>query len=119
MKVDLKLDRSKPLNFEGYKVDKNAIGAREYHFNYPFNSADFDCYLELFSVAQDKNNNYYVTDILSNFYNDNNEIKVEPGVGVKVDLASRFTVTFVAYNSAIFLSTASFAILSSSVSTYI
>ena len=65
MKVDLKLDRSKPLNFEGYKVDKNAIGAREYHFNYPFNSADFDCYLELFSVAQDKNNNYYVTDVAS------------------------------------------------------
>lgn len=93
MKVDLKLDRSKPLNFEGYKVGKNAIGAREYHFNYPFNSADFDCYLELFSVAQDKNNNYYVTDILSNFYNDNNEIKVEPGVGVKVDLAGEYGIS--------------------------
>ena len=67
MKVSLNLNQPKVrnnINFQGYKPTKSQYGDKEHEFNFVYDDSKYDCYLELYSVAKDVNNNYYVTDIL-------------------------------------------------------
>lgn len=104
MKVNLNLNqpdiKSKKINFEGYKPTKNNNGFREYEFNYVYDDSKYDCYLELYSVEKDTNNNYYVTNILESLDSmdddsDNKEygIKLESGKATKVDLLGDFNLS--------------------------
>ena len=99
MKINLNLNQPKIRNnvaFEGYKPTKNQYGGREYEFNYVYDDSKYDCYLELFSVDQDIDNNYYVTDILKNFDADPNSdehgIKLQSGKATKIDLAGDYDI---------------------------
>ena len=106
MKVNLNLNQpntninSKKINFEGYKPAKDNGGNRVYEFNYVYDDSKYDCYLELYSVEQDNNNNYYVTNILESIdsmddNSDNKEygIKLESGKSTKVDLQGDFNLS--------------------------
>lgn len=99
MKVSLNLNQPKTrnnVNFEGYKPTKSQYGDREYEFNYVYDDNKYDCYLELFSVGQDNNNNYYVTDILRKYdadpYSNEHGIKLQSGKPTKVDLAGDYDI---------------------------
>ena len=84
------------MNFEGYKPTKSQYGDREYEFNYVYDDNKYDCYVELFSVGQDNNNNYYVTDILRKYdadpYSNEHGIKLQSGKPTKVDLAGDYDI---------------------------
>ena len=99
MKVNLNLNQPKIRNnvaFEGYKPTKSQYGDKEYEFNYVYDDSKYDCYLELFSVDQDSNNNYYVTDILKKYdanpYSSEHGIKLQSGKATRVDLAADYDV---------------------------
>ena len=108
MKVGLvNLNQPKVNNkpsFEGYKPVKNNYGDRVYDFNYVYDDENFDCYLEIFLVEQDKNGNYFVTgektgygDIkpLSNSSitdGDSSRIKLKKGQATKVNLATDYNI---------------------------
>lgn len=80
MKVNSqKINNNKNLNFEGYKIVKSNYGAKEYEFNYPYDSSTYDCYLEVFSLDQDENKNFHSPVILKNFENNENYYKLKPG----------------------------------------
>ena len=79
------------VSFQGYAPIKDNYGYKVYEFNYPFDENEFDCYLELYNVKQDKNGNYHVTDIIPNFESGNNERKLNSGKNV-VDLASDYFI---------------------------
>lgn len=102
MKVSLNLNQPNAKNnikFEGYKPVKSEYGDKEYEFNYVYDDSKYDCYLELYSVKKDKNNNYKVVNILETLdsMNDDSEnkergIKLESGKATKVDLAGDFDI---------------------------
>ena len=106
MKVNLNLNQpnnvinSKQINFKGYKPVKDNGGNRIYEFNYAYDDSKYDCYLELYSVEQDNNKNYYVTNILESMNSsdddlDNKEygIKLESGKPTKVDLQADYNLS--------------------------
>ncbi len=102
MKVNLNLNRpniNNNIKFEGYKPTKSEYGDKEYEFNYVYDDSKYDCYLELYSVDQDENNNYRITNILDNFNSiedksENKErgIKLKSGNATKVDLAADYGI---------------------------
>jgi len=99
VKVSLNLNQPKVrnnINFQGYKPTKSQYGDKEHEFNYVYDDSKYDCYLELYSVAKDVNNNYYVTDILKKYDDDpyNNElgIKLQSGKATKVNLSADYDV---------------------------
>lgn len=61
--------RQNSVSFEGYKPVKNNYGQREYEFNYVWNDAQKDCYVEIFLTDKDDNGNYYITGERDNFGN--------------------------------------------------
>lgn len=99
MKVSLNINQPKTINsiaFEGYKPTKSQYGDKEYEFNYVYDDSKYDCYLELFSVDRDANNNYYVTDILKRYdanpYSNEHGIKLQSGKATKIDLAGDYDI---------------------------
>ena len=102
MKVNFNLNQANIRNnikFEGYKPTKSEYGDKEYEFNYVYDDSKYDCYLELYSVAKDKNNNYRIVNILDNidssYDNSSNKehgIKLESGKATKVDLAGDYNI---------------------------
>lgn len=97
MKVSLNLNQLKfrnNVNFEGYRPVKSQYGDKEYEFNYTYDDSKYDCYLELYSVGKDTDNNYYVTDILSKYDSNSDEhgIKLESGKATRIDLAGDYDV---------------------------
>lgn len=105
MKVNLNLNqlnsnsKSNKINFEGYKPKKDSHGNRIYEFNYAYDDSKYDCYLELYSVEKDNNNNYYVTNILESLdsMDDDSDkkeygIKLESGKATKVDLQGDYNL---------------------------
>lgn len=101
MKVNLNLNQPRirtNVNFEGYKPTKSEYGDREYEFNYVYDDSKYDCYLELFSVAKDENNNYRVTGLLDNvdnIYNTNDRekgVKLESGRATCVNLGADYNI---------------------------
>lgn len=100
MKVNLNLNKpniSNMVNFQGYKPSKSQYGDREYEFSYPFDESKYDCYLELFAVEKDVNNNYRIVDILDNIENFGNEgergIKLSSEHPTKIDLAADYDIS--------------------------
>ncbi len=99
MKVSLNINQPKIKNniaFGGYKPTKSQYGDREYEFNYAYDDSKYDCYLELYSVDKDSNNNYYVTDILrrydANPYEKEHGIKLQSNKATKVDLSGDYDI---------------------------
>ena len=102
MKVSLNLNQPNVKNnvkFEGYKPVKSEYGDKEYEFNYVYDDSKYDCYLELYSVKKDANNNYSIVKILDKLdsirdENPNKErgIKLESGKATKIDLAGDFDI---------------------------
>lgn len=79
------------ISFNGYKAIKDNTGTNNYEFSYPFDSANYDCYLELFNVAKDRNGNYFVTDLIENLDTPNGILKLNEGTN-KVDLESNYLI---------------------------
>ncbi len=53
--------------FGGYAPAKNNRGNQVYEFNFPFDEDKYDCYLEIYNVVKDKNSNFRITDLVSNY----------------------------------------------------
>lgn len=86
MKINLNLLNSvKVPNFKGFNYKKSETGTKEYQFNYPHDSRKYDCYLEIFSVKKDKNDNYKIDSLLTNSETGANSVKIDNG-GVKIDV---------------------------------
>lgn len=67
MKVNFNLMKTvKTPNFTGFNHKKSETGSNEFEFNFPHDSNKYDCYLEVFSVKKDKNDNYNVNKMLTN-----------------------------------------------------
>ncbi|MBO6086787.1 hypothetical protein J6P92_00370 [bacterium] len=109
MKVGLDLNRPKINNkpsFEGYKPAKNNYGDKVYEFNYVYDDENYDCYLELYRVKQDKNGNYIVTGEKDPYGNikpliSNNAllegstkfgIRLEKGKATRINLAADYNI---------------------------
>ena len=102
MKVNLNLNRpniNNNIKFEGYKPTKSEYGDKVYEFNYVYDDSKYDCYLELYSVDKDDNNNYIITNILDKLdsvedKSENKErgIKLQSGKATKIDLAADFDI---------------------------
>ena len=102
MKVNLNLNQpniNNNVKFEGYKPVKSDYGDKEFEFNYAYDDSKYDCYLELYSVKKDKNNNYSIVNILESvdtMHDDNPNkergIKLESGKATRVDLAGDFGI---------------------------
>lgn len=86
MQVKLNLNNpTKTINFKGFDHKKLENGSREFEFNFPHDSNKYDCYLEVFSVKKDKNDNYNVDKMLTN--SDLNVQSVKIGNrGAKIDM---------------------------------
>ena len=106
MKVELDLSQpkinSRKVSFEGYKPVKSEYGDKVYEFNYVYNDAEKDCYLEIFLVDKDENGNFFVTGDrdyqgnvipLQNYnFNGSKSIKLESGKPTIVDLAADYGI---------------------------
>ena len=67
MRVNLNLlNPVKAVNFKGFNHKKSENGTQEFEFNFPHDSNKYDCYLEIFSVKKDRNDNYNVDKMLEN-----------------------------------------------------
>ena len=94
MKVDFdiknnKINNNNKVNFEGYKPVKDNVGVTLYEFNYPYDADRYDCYLEVCSLAQDSDGNYYVNEGLPCASNKSGYYKLKPNKN-RVDLAYNF-----------------------------
>ncbi|MGN0018734.1 MAG: hypothetical protein ACI37S_06820 [Candidatus Gastranaerophilaceae bacterium] len=86
MKINLNLFNSvKTPNFKGFNYKKSETGTKEYEFNYPHDSSKYDCYLEVFSLKKDKNDNYNVNKILTNTDTGTTSVKID-NRGLKIDM---------------------------------
>lgn len=85
MKISLNINENKALNFKGFNHKKSENGTREFEFNFPHDSNKYDCYLEVFSVKKDKNDNYNIDKMLPNSEEGCNSIKIG-NRGVKIDV---------------------------------
>ena len=95
MKVDFDL-RNKRINnnrvsFEGYKPIKDNNGALIYEFNYPYDDKLYDCYLEVCSLAKDRNDNYYINEGLKDQMSEDGFCKLEPDNN-RLDLGVTFNL---------------------------
>ena len=83
MKVSLNnnLHIHKQPNFKGFEVAKDEYGEKYYEWSYPHDSDHYDCYLDVYPVAPDKNGNYENNDFTpyTNILTGENTIKLEPG----------------------------------------
>ncbi|MBD5402997.1 hypothetical protein HDR58_09435 [bacterium] len=61
MKVSLenKHDNVRNVSFKGFKPVKSDEGFKNYEFSYVFDENRDDCYLEVFKLGKDRNNNYF------------------------------------------------------------
>ena len=86
MKVNLNVFKPvKAVNFTGFNHKKSENGTQEFEFNFPHDSKKYDCYLEVFSVKKDRNDNYNVDKMLKNTDLNVNSVKI-PNGGVKIDM---------------------------------
>jgi len=79
------------VNFEGYKPVKDNKGVLVYEFNYPYDANMYDCYLEVCSVAQDDNKNYFINEGLKNLNSPDGYYKLHPERNL-VDLGVNFNL---------------------------
>ena len=79
------------LSFQGYKRNKDDLGNRVYEFNFPYDEENYDCYLEVFEVKEDKNGNYKVVDILPNLDTQDGIFKLSKGLNV-VNLSNSYSI---------------------------
>ncbi len=105
MKVNLNLNPNRQniknnVQFEGYKPVKSPYGDKEYEFNYVFDDDKYDCYVEVYKVAKDHDQNYYVTNIcksLDAIYDNNpyreQGFKLESGKATRIDLGSVYDIS--------------------------
>lgn len=86
MQVNLNVFKpAKAVNFTGFNHKKSETGTQEFEFNFPHDSNKYDCYLEVFSVKKDKNDNYNVNKMLTNTDLGVQSVKLSNG-GVKIDM---------------------------------
>ena len=86
MQVNLNVFKpAKAVNFTGFNHKKSENGTQEFEFNFPHDSNKYDCYLEVFSVKKDKNDNYNVNKMLTNTDLGVQSVKLGNG-GVKIDM---------------------------------
>ena len=86
MKVNFNLMKPvKTPNFTGFNHKKSETGSNEFEFNFPHDSNKYDCYLEVFSVKKDKNDNYNVNKMLTNTDLGVKSVKLN-NRGVKIDM---------------------------------
>ena len=92
MKVNLNVFKPvKAVNFTGFNHKKSENGTQEFEFNFPYDSKKYDCYLEVFSVKKDRNDNYNVDKMLKNTDLNVNSVKI-PNGGVKIDMGYAYRV---------------------------
>ena len=95
MKVDFDLrnkqHKAGSVSFEGYKPVKDNQGNRIYEFNYPYDSNLYDCYLEVCSVGQDKQGNYFVISGQPCLTSDDGFYKLNPDKN-RIDLGEAFNL---------------------------
>lgn len=75
-------------NFTGFERKKDEYGEKYYEWSYPYDSNRYDCYLEVYPVAPDKNGNYDTNSFdikYRNILDGKDSIKLEPGKN-KIDL---------------------------------
>jgi len=83
-------DKSKP-SFGTYKFTKSANGHREFEASFPYDEDKYNCYLEMFAVDNDRDNNYFSVNRIKT--KDNKELyQLSPGVN-KIDLAKKFGIS--------------------------
>ena len=88
--VENKYDKNNNnLSFKGFSPKKNDIGKRVYEFNYPYDSDEFDCYLEVCSVETDDYGNYYIVEGLENNLSEDKYFKLSPE-GNRINLSEAF-----------------------------
>lgn len=89
------LKNNKSVVFEGYRPSKDEKGYKIYEFNYPFDSNNYDCYLELYEVNTDEFGNYIIGRKLNYINPDdsNADKKIENGKPTIVNLAADYGVT--------------------------
>ena len=100
MKVNFNLNEkkiNKNVNFEGYKPVKDQHGKRQYEFNYVYDDSKYDCYLEIFALSTDQDNNFVVEDMRKNSRQRNSQDK-QPGVKLHkgkniIDIAGNFEIS--------------------------
>ncbi len=86
MKVNLNVFKpAKTVNFTGFNHKKSETGNQEFEFNFPHDSNKYDCYLEVFSVKKDRNDNYNVDKMLENTDLGVKSVKLG-NRGVKIDM---------------------------------
>lgn len=91
MKVTLSDKEPAKINFQGFKPVKDEHGRKNYEFNFPFDDNVYDCYLEVYNLAQDKHGNYYVTDLADNSDTDDGKFKLKNGSN-RVNLSSSYFI---------------------------
>lgn len=93
MKVSLNLNHAEnntQINFTGYKWVKDEHGFRNFETSYIFDENNQDCYLEIYTLAHDKYNNYYI-DSPAKARNGGYRIKMNPGAN-RINLAKTFGI---------------------------
>ena len=88
MKVSLNTDK---VDFKGYMPVKNDKGYKNYEFSYPFDPDKYNCYLELFSLNQDKNGNFKINNIVRD-RNGNTRLPLKTGSN-RINLARNYGIT--------------------------
>lgn len=83
--IDNRLSVHKKPSFGGFEVKKDEYGEKYYNFSYPFDSKRYECYLQLASVIPDENGDYKLGEVLHNYEDDADLIKLNPGDN-KIDL---------------------------------
>lgn len=84
MKIDLnnKIQLPKQPVFKGLEAAKDEYGEKYYEWSFPYDSAHYDCYLDVFPAAPDKNGNYDNNSFdkpYTNVVTGENSIKLKPG----------------------------------------
>ena len=100
MKVNFNLNEkkiNKNVNFEGYKPVKDQHGKRQYEFNYVYDDSKYDCYLEIFALSTDRDNNFVVEDMRKNSRQRNSQdkqhgVKLHKGKNI-IDIAGNFEIS--------------------------
>ncbi len=79
------------INFEGYKPVKSERGRKEYEFNYVYDPNNYDCYLEIYAVEQDRYGNYFTAGKLTNNDTDEDKINIGRG-GTRINMAGDYNI---------------------------
>ncbi len=74
-------------SFQGYRPAKNERGRNVLEFNFPFDSNNFDCYLEIFDISEDGRQ----FSLLDNFSTDDGKLPLKNGKN-EVDLSGDYFI---------------------------